>query len=110
MPAKPSVRKGLKFLALCFSRFGMQYTYNVQLARKKYPDVKQAGNSVKCQLLRYACQALSIHGQRNHKIAIDRGFSSINGMKEIVKAGQHACGTLSLRKGLMQLKDKSFLL
>ena len=77
MPAKPSVRKGLKFLALCFSRFGTQYTYDVQLARKKYPDVRVAGNSVNCQLLRYACQTLSIHKQKNHKIVIDRGFTSI---------------------------------
>ena len=29
MPAKPSVRKGLKILAMCFSRFCMQYTYDV---------------------------------------------------------------------------------
>ena len=82
----------------------MQHIYDLQLARKKYPE---PGNSVHCQLLRYACQALTIHGQKNHKIVIDRGFTSINIRKETLKAGQHVCGTVSLHTGLTHLKDKS---
>ena len=85
LPAKPSVRKGLKFLAACFSRSGLQYTYDVQLARKQYDQVRRPGNSVNCQLLKNACNALNVHGQKNHKIVMDRGFTSLPAFLEVLQ-------------------------
>ena len=107
MPAKPSVRKGLKFLAACFSRFGMQYTFDCQLSRKSYPDTKKPGNSVNCQLLRNACAALNIHGVRNHKHVTDRGFTSVKVIEEVLRMGHQICGTFTIPKSLTHLKDKS---
>ena len=104
MPAKPSVRKGLKFLASCFSRSGMQYTFDAQLARKSYPDVKKPGNSVNCQLLKHACDSLNIHGQRNHKIVMDRGYTSAPVFEKVLKKGHQACGTVLLYKDLSHMK------
>ena len=101
------MRKGLNFLAACFSRSGLQYTYVVQLARKQYENVRKPGNSVNCQLLKNACKELNVHGQKNHKLVSDRGFTNVTAFLEVLKMGQQACGTFTLTNDVGVLKNVS---
>ena len=103
MPLKPSVRRGTKPIALCWSWNGESYVYDFHVARSegKYGPYVNPEWSVSQIMVAAAVGTPSLPvGHTGRKIFMDLGFNSENVLSVIRELDHFGCGTVQSNRGV----------